>query len=87
MTWGDFFSAWPVILSILACGGLLVRTQVSLTYLARDVKEMRADLKTLATSTGDCFPRSEHEAFVAREISPLRERVRKMGERMAKLEP
>ncbi len=79
-------SWWPVIISLAACGALLVTTQTTLGYVARDVAELRADVKGLTGRMNDRYTATDQREFIQLEFSPLRDAQRALELRVALLE-
>lgn len=77
---------WPVILSFLACGAMLVTTHTTLEYVARDVAELRVDVRTLMNAPDDRHTSGDHKRFLHDEFAPLQERVRGIEMRVVRVE-
>ncbi len=77
-------AAWPILAAALTLGGtlgiMLISLQIEVGYVARDVLSVQAEIVSLreqvAREMSDRYTGDDHDAFVAREFSPLKERLR-----------
>ena len=78
---------WPLVVSLLICGMLLGTTQSTLVNVARDVKELREDVKGLTQNMGDRWTGGNHKQFMSEEFMPLRDRVVQIEAQLSQVHP
>ncbi len=77
-TWGQLLESWPVIVAVALCGAMLVTTQTTLGYVARDVAELKADFKAMGGVMSDRWTEADHDKFIRDRFKPLEDELRRM---------